>query len=197
MAVQLDYCAFTEGDNILPAAVAASELALGTLVYLTSAGQWDAAVAVLKGNSGRTDALGVMATKCAAGAEAQPVRRCVLQGYSGLTIGAPIYLTATAGSPSATNPGSTYIQQRVGTAIAANKISYEIEEAETVVGGQESVVTLAVSGNTLSVAGIKVLGAQGISIADASGGSTVDAQARTAINSILARLRAHGLISTT
>ena len=47
-----------------------------------------------------------------------------------------------------------------------------------------------------SVAGTKVVGAQGAAVADASGGATIDAEARAAINTLLARLRVHGLIAT-
>lgn len=43
---------------------------------------------------------------------------------------------------------------------------------------------------------IKLLGEQGAAVADASGGATVDAEARTALNALLARLRAHGVIAT-
>jgi hypothetical protein len=46
--------------------------------------------------------------------------------------------------------------------------------------------------------GTKVVGAQGAAVADAAGGATVDAEARTAINDLLARVRAstgHGLIA--
>ena len=50
--------------------------------------------------------------------------------------------------------------------------------------------------NGLSVLGTKVVGAQGAAVADASGGVTVDDEARTAINDLLARVRAHGLIAT-
>lgn len=46
------------------------------------------------------------------------------------------------------------------------------------------------------VGGVKVIGAQGAAVADPAGGVTVDAEARTAINLVLARLRAHGLIGT-
>lgn len=42
----------------------------------------------------------------------------------------------------------------------------------------------------------KVVGAQWASVADASGWLTVDTEARTAINTLLARLRAHGIIAT-
>lgn len=48
----------------------------------------------------------------------------------------------------------------------------------------------------LAIDGTKVIGAQGAAVADATGGATVDAEARTALNTLLARLRAHGLIAT-
>ena len=46
--------------------------------------------------------------------------------------------------------------------------------------------------------GTKVIGAQGAAVADAAGGATIDAEARTALNALLARVRAstgHGLIA--
>lgn len=46
------------------------------------------------------------------------------------------------------------------------------------------------------VAATKVVGAQGAAVADASGGAIIDAEARSALNSLLARLRTHGLIAT-
>lgn len=46
------------------------------------------------------------------------------------------------------------------------------------------------------VGGSQVIGAQQSAIADASGGSTVDAEARSALNALLAACRAHGLIAT-
>lgn len=51
-------------------------------------------------------------------------------------------------------------------------------------------------GTSFAVVGTKVIGAQGAAVADAAGGATVDAEARTAINALLARCRAHGLIAT-
>jgi hypothetical protein len=50
-------------------------------------------------------------------------------------------------------------------------------------------------GNLL-VSSTKVVGAQGAAVADASGGGVIDAEARTALNTLLARLRTHGLIAT-
>ena len=44
------------------------------------------------------------------------------------------------------------------------------------------------------VEGQKVIGARGGAIASVTGGSTVDIEARATIESILSRLRAHGLI---
>jgi hypothetical protein len=65
---------------------------------------------------------------------------------------------------------------------------------ETLVGGTTATGLNALSG--YSIAGTKVVGAQGALIADASGGAVIDAEARTALNALLARLRAHGLIAT-
>lgn len=48
----------------------------------------------------------------------------------------------------------------------------------------------------LYVGSNKVVGARGAAIADASGGVVIDAEARTALNDLLARVRAHGLIAT-
>ena len=49
---------------------------------------------------------------------------------------------------------------------------------------------------SLSVAGVQVLGGQQPAIADPSGGSTVDTQARSALAMLLAAARSHGLIAT-
>ena len=44
--------------------------------------------------------------------------------------------------------------------------------------------------------GTQVVGAQGAAVADAAGGATIDAEARTALNALLSRMRTHGLIAT-
>ena len=50
--------------------------------------------------------------------------------------------------------------------------------------------------DALRVNGTKVVGDQGAAVADASGGAVIDAEARTALNALLARARVHGLIAT-
>jgi Protein of unknown function (DUF2793) len=54
----------------------------------------------------------------------------------------------------------------------------------------------ALTGNTLTLAGAKVVGAPGAAVANPTGGTTVDSEARAAVLSILSALRTHGLIAT-
>ncbi len=51
-------------------------------------------------------------------------------------------------------------------------------------------------GNSFRVNGVAVVGARGAAVADATGGATIDTEARAAINAVIARLEAHGLIAT-
>lgn len=50
--------------------------------------------------------------------------------------------------------------------------------------------------NTISVAGLQILGARQPAIADPAGGAVVDTEARGTITALLAAMRAHGLIAT-
>lgn len=56
-------------------------------------------------------------------------------------------------------------------------------------------VTIADAATEYRVAGTKVVGAQGATISDPTGGTVQDSEARTAINAIIDRLQAHGLIA--
>lgn len=50
--------------------------------------------------------------------------------------------------------------------------------------------------DALVVSGDTLLFGQGAAVADATGGATVDAEARTALNALLAQLRTIGVIAT-
>ncbi len=63
-------------------------------------------------------------------------------------------------------------------------------------GTKTARLTAANAGSTLAINGTQVVTAQGAAVANAAGGATVDAEARTALNALLARLRVHGLIAT-
>ncbi len=52
-----------------------------------------------------------------------------------------------------------------------------------------------VTANSIEISGQQIIGTQQAAISDAAGGGTIDAEARTALNSLLAACRAHGLIS--
>jgi len=47
----------------------------------------------------------------------------------------------------------------------------------------------------IEVSGQQVIGAQQAAISDAAGGTVIDAEARLALNSLLAACRTHGLIA--
>ena len=51
-------------------------------------------------------------------------------------------------------------------------------------------------GKVFKVNGVQVVSAQGAAIANAAGGGVIDVEARAALNALLARVRAHGLIAT-
>jgi hypothetical protein len=52
-----------------------------------------------------------------------------------------------------------------------------------------------VMASRLDISGLQVIGAQQAAIVDATGGVTIDVEARTALNSLLAACRTHGLIA--
>jgi hypothetical protein len=53
----------------------------------------------------------------------------------------------------------------------------------------------AINGSQFQVGGTRVVTTRQAAVAAPAGGATIDTQARTAINDIIARLVAHGLIS--
>ena len=71
------------------------------------------------------------------------------------------------------------------------ELDYVLSRAAPTVSATSDVGTNGV----FRVDGVQVVSNRGAAVADATGGATIDAEARTAINSLLARLRAHGLIA--
>lgn len=57
------------------------------------------------------------------------------------------------------------------------------------------ILTSVNTSGAYSVGGTQVVTSRGAAVADAVGGAVIDGEARTAINSLLARVRAHGLIA--
>lgn len=84
----------------------------------------------------------------------------------------------------------------IGTAAIVGPGGLSIAKSIYCAGSAGQFINIANSTGELRVNGTKVVGSQGSAVADASGGATVDAEARTAINTLLARLRTHGLIAT-
>jgi hypothetical protein len=63
-------------------------------------------------------------------------------------------------------------------------------------GDGSMILANLIATTAVNIGGNQVVGAQGAVVADAAGGAVIDAEARTAINTLLARLRVHGLIDT-
>lgn len=76
------------------------------------------------------------------------------------------------------------------TTTAINQLLLGFTAIETTVGSFK-----VATGFGYYVNNIKVVGDQGAAVTSPSGGATVDTQARTAINTIIGRLQAHGLIA--
>lgn len=66
---------------------------------------------------------------------------------------------------------------------------------DAVGASQSHVFSDSVQATEFRVSGTKVVGAQGATISDPTGGTVQDSEARTAINTIIDRLQAHGLIA--
>ncbi len=83
--------------------------------------------------------------------------------------------------------GSLYYN---GTAVNSNNFDQSLNTTDDVTFNNVS------STGVIKINGTQVITSQQAAISSPSGGSTIDAEARTAINDILAALRTHGLIET-
>lgn len=146
----------TEASNVLPSGKAASALAVGDLVYLTSSGTWALAASAALGETSRTDALGIMVQNALIYETVSPVRRAVINGWSSLTIGVKYYLstTGTTGNTVTATEPTTTIREVVGFASSATDISFDVGGvgADLDVGGDMCVDTLVVGGTALTAA---------------------------------------------
>lgn len=88
------------------------------------------------------------------------------------------------------SPGGAMFLGAVGT------VTFRSGSPEVDVFTYDSAGVNLASGKVLKVNGTQVVSSRGAAVADASGGGTVDTEARAAINALLARCRAHGLIAT-
>ena len=112
--------------------------------------------------------------------------RAYAASSSGIRIGTGVDYATTSGHKLAFVDGAGTVPVFIQVS------SYDVS------GGFANSPYLTAIGSTggLQVGANKVVGTRGAAVADASGGATVDAEARTAINDLLARVRAHGLIAT-
>lgn len=95
------------------------------------------------------------------------------------------------------NIGETIIYDNYGNTIyLKNDGSISINSSGDVnIAAANVNVTGSINTNAVyKVEDTQVVSARGAAVADAAGGSTVDTEARVAINTLLARLRVHGLI---
>lgn len=128
-----------------------------------------------------------------------------VQQFSNTTIeggAAPVFTINGASGPSVNFDGGTTGYGYTGTTLTvanAATVRSSISAAKSGVNTDITELNGASQVDVSSryeVAGTQVVSAQGAVVADAAGGVTIDAEARTAINTLLARLRAHGLIDT-
>jgi hypothetical protein len=150
-------------SNVAPYGKAGVALSVGDPVYLDSAGAYQKAVAVAAGTAlaSQTNAMYVVIKDTLIYESVEAVKFTILEGFTGLTIGAPVYLTATAGTISQTSPGIGYIQQIVGFAITATAVLINIcgvagDASKGVIIAQGTHVTTAATIQTITVAGITI-----------------------------------------
>jgi hypothetical protein len=112
--------------------------------------------------------------------------RIYASGGSGIRIGTGVDYATISGHKLA------FIDGAATTPIFIQAGTYDVSGA---VANSAYLTAIGASGG-LQVGANKVVGVQGAAVADATGGAVVDAEARTALNDLLARCRAHGLIAT-
>jgi hypothetical protein len=114
-------------------------------------------------------------------------------GSSGLTGGEVL---VRGGDAVAGNGGSVNVDGGTSTNAVAGIVGVGTDPTRTSALTLGSAAVLPNTTTGYAVGGTKVVGAQAVAVADAAGGAIVDAECRAALNSLLAKLRAHGMIAT-
>lgn len=146
-------------ENVAPYGKAGVALSVGDLIYLDSAGVYQKAAASAAGTAlaSQTRALYVVIQDALIYEAVAAARITLIDGFTGLVIGAPVYLSTT-GTMTQTSPGIGYIQQIIGYAISATEVLVNIEKTgdcskgieiaagtHTTAGG-DAIETITVSG---------------------------------------------------
>jgi hypothetical protein len=149
----------------------------GTATNQTTTGT----ISVIRGVTGVALSQGVGATTNEASAlyaEVSRVDGTIVNGHGLFVVGISSAMTNAYGI-------------RVGNITGGSSLNYAIYTGTGLVRFGDTVNTTSV----YQVNGTQVVGAQGATITDPTGGVVIDAEARTAINALIDRLQAHGLIA--
>lgn len=112
----------------------------------------------------------------------------------GTTPSTGAFTTVTAGTLAVTKTGHTYSLDNDNDPFVLS-LKFDGVQKATINNAGSFDGNAFNAGTAFFVAGTKVVGVQQAAVADASGGAIIDAECRAALNSLLAKLRTHGLIA--
>ena len=90
---------------------------------------------------------------------------------------------------------SNFWRFKLGAGAAVFRDSSDLVSLVSISGSSQAVLNVETSDGELRVANTRVVTKRQAAVTAPTGGATVDSEARTAINAIISRLQAHGLIS--
>lgn len=175
----------TANDEVLPAVTTSKDMS--TVGSSNTAAQFTATHSAGSGTAASVLAWAAVAQALGAGTITELVGGSVAVSRSAGTVTAGIGLRVNAITTTMTTAYGIKIE-----GITGGSTDYAIYTEAGLVRFGDVVNTT----ESYQVDGTKVVGNQAAAIADASGGVVIDAEARTALNDLLAKLRTHGLIAT-
>lgn len=132
--------------------------------------------------------------------------KCTLNlGGAGTTTSARGVFVETALGGTVTNLYGVYVNSPVGSGVVVNQYGIYVADINDGTTLKYAIYTnagdvrfggLVNTTEHYEVDGVQVVGNQGAAVADATGGGVVDTECRAAVNTLLARVRTHGLITT-